>query len=249
MIPLTDVQLRSFAERGFTVVPNVVSNHLIEAAMQDIDGLVEREPPPPDRRGPHFYWRNGTAISKPLSSLLIESRALKVVEAMIEPLELALPQQAQVSLNIPPYRHRPGGPHIDGLTPPEPSGRPATFTMLAGIFLTDQQSPDMGNLWVWPGSHHVCAAYLRQHGPDALLGIAHPQFELSAPEQVLGSAGDLLIAHYLLGHNMGGNLSPAVRRVVNFRLQSQDHVRHWRDCVQDALLEFAPVRAVVEPKR
>jgi hypothetical protein len=37
-------------------------------------------------------------------------------------------------------------------------------------------------------------------------------------------------------------------RVVYFHLQSEDHVQHWRDYVQDALLEFAPVRAVVERK-
>ena len=38
MIPLTEVRLRSFAERGYVVVPNVVSRDLIEAGMQNIDG-------------------------------------------------------------------------------------------------------------------------------------------------------------------------------------------------------------------
>jgi ectoine hydroxylase-related dioxygenase (phytanoyl-CoA dioxygenase family) len=83
------------------------------------------------------------------------------------------------------------------------------------------------------------------HGPDALLGLAQPQFELAAPEQVTGRAGDLLLAHYMLGHNMGGNVSPATRRVVYFRLRSETHAERWRDCVQDALLELAPVRAVL----
>ena len=53
------------------------------------------------------------------------------------------------------------------------------------------------------------------------------------------------LAHYLLGHNMGRNLSSEVRRVVYFRLKSGAHLGRWRDYVRDELLEFAPVRAAV----
>jgi ectoine hydroxylase-related dioxygenase (phytanoyl-CoA dioxygenase family) len=246
MVPLTSSQLRHFAQRGYIVVPNVVPRDLIAAARQQIDRLVERDPPPPDRRGPHFYWRNDLAAPDGLLGLLTNSPAMAVAAAMIEPLTLEVPRQAQVSLNIPPYAHRPGGPHLDGLTPPEPSGRPATFTMLAGVFLTEQQAPDMGNLWVWPGSHRVCEAHLRKHGADALLGLAHPQLAFAPPEQVLGASGDLLLAHYLLGHNMGTNLSATTRQVVYFRLRSLEHANNWRDYVQDSLLEFAPVQAALE---
>ena len=245
MIPLSDDQLRAFAERGYVVIGDVVQRELINAAMLYVDALIEQEPPPPNHRGYHFYWRNALAPSNPLRSLLTDSPAWSIAEFLINPIKLALPQQAQVSLNIPPWPHRPGGPHLDGLTPPEPSGRPGTFTMLAGVFLTDQLSSDMGNLWVWPGSHRVTATYLRRYGPDALLGIAHPPFALDQPEQIIGGAGDLLLAHYLLGHNMGGNLSEFVRRMVYFRLQGQGHASRWRDCVQDPLLEFAPVQAVI----
>jgi hypothetical protein len=242
---LTQAQLRGFAERGYVIVPNVARRRLIDAALREIDGMIAREPPPDGKRGFHFYWRNALASSDPLLALLVGCPAFQIAEAMIHPLRLRAPEQAQVSLNIPPNNHRPGGPHLDGLTPPEPSGRPGTFTLLAGIFLTDQQAPDMGNLWVWPGTHRTCAAYLRAHGPEALLGLAHPEFELPKPEQVVGRAGDLLLAHYMLGHNMGGNASPTVRRVVYFRLQSESHAQRWRDCVQDTLLEFAPVRAAL----
>jgi hypothetical protein len=245
MLPLSDDQLRAFAERGYIVIGNVIPQALLSAAMRYIDGLIEQEPPPLDRRGFHFYWRNALTPSDPLLCLVTDSPAWDIAEALIEPLELVVPQQAQVSLNIPPRDHRPGGPHLDGLTPPEPSGRPGTFTFLAGIFLTDQRSRDMGNLWVWPGSHKVIAAHLRDRGPDALLEMAHPTLPLAQPEQILGAAGDLLLAHYLLGHNMGGNLSASVRRVVYFRLQSQNHASRWRQYVQDPLLEFAPVRSAI----
>ncbi len=99
--------------------------------------------------------------------------------------------------------------------------------------------------WVWPGTHHTFAAHLRAHGPDALRDMAHPDFGLPKPEQIRGRAGDLLLAHYLLGHNMGRNLSPMVRRVAHARLRTEGHEERWRDAVQDPLLEFAPVRAAL----
>jgi hypothetical protein len=144
---------------------------------------------------------------------------------------------AQISLNIPPFVHRPGGPHIDGITPPDPSGVPGTFTMLAGILLTDQPGEDMGNLWVWPGSHLSTAAYLREHGPEALISSApYPPVDLAEPRQVVGWAGDLLLAHYLLGHNIGGNLSGVTRETIYFRLRREGHRDRWRESVQDVLL-------------
>jgi Phytanoyl-CoA dioxygenase (PhyH) len=189
-------------------VPNVVSADLLDAAMREIDGIIARQPPAEGHRGFHFYWQNDLTALNPLLSLLVGSGAAQLAASLIAPLTLLSPSQAQVSLNIPPWNHHPGGPHLDGLTPPEPGGRPGTFKLLAGIFLTDQTRPDMGNLWVWPGSHRVAAAYLREHGPDALFRIAHPAYPMAAPQQVVGRAGDLSLAHYLLAHNMGGNLAP-----------------------------------------
>lgn len=240
----TEEHLRAFAARGYAVIPGIVPHPLLDTAMREIDGLIELEPPPADRQGFHFYWRNHPAPADPLLVPLTGSPALAAVEAMVSPLRLERPRQVQVSLNIPPYRHRPGGPHLDGLTPLGPDGQPYTFTMLACVFLTDQVAEDMGNLWVWPGSPRVLAAHFREHGPDALLGMAHPTIELPPPEQVVGRAGDLFLGHYLLGHNMGGNLSATVRRVLYYRLRAEGHASRWRDCVQDALLEFAPVRAL-----
>jgi ectoine hydroxylase-related dioxygenase (phytanoyl-CoA dioxygenase family) len=237
--------LQSFAERGYVVVPDVVAPHLVASAMSEIDRMIDQDPPPPEKRGFHFYWVDDIAASNPLLALLTESGAADIISAFIEPLRLALPSQAQVSLNIPPFQHRPGGPHLDRISVTEPSGRPGTFTMLAGFVLTNQMQPDMGNLWVWPGSHHVCAGCLTKHGPDALLNLEHPDYPMTPPEQVIGKAGDLLLGHYMLGHNMGGNLSKETRRVVYFRLKSEAHVTHWRNYVRNALLEFAPVRDAV----
>ncbi len=95
---------------------------------------------------------------------LTESGALAVAEELTAPehLELIL-HHIQVALNIPPNRHRPGGPHIDGHVRQRPDQvAPDSFTLLAGIFLSDETEADSGALWVWPGSHLVHEALFRE---------------------------------------------------------------------------------------
>jgi hypothetical protein len=216
----------------------------LDAARLEVKSLVAREPLPTGHHGPYSYFPASSEFPA-LCALLSESLALSAAESLIAPARFEAPEQVQISLNVPPFDHIPGGPHIDGLAPPEADGRPGTFTLLAGIFLTDQAAEQMGNLWVWPGSHLRAAAYFREHGPDSLLSsVPYPQGELPEPRQVLGRAGDLLLAHYLLGHNIGGNTSAVTREVVYFRLNREGHRGRWRECVQDPLLEFEPLREV-----
>lgn len=238
-------QLRALGRDGFLVIPEVATDR-IGAARRAVERIIAEQPPPATHRGFHFYWRNHVTPPDPLLACLSESPAFDLVEALIAPNKLAMPDQIQISINIPPWKHRPGGPHLDGLTPPEADGRPGTFSLLAGIFLTDQVAEDMGNLWVWPGTHWTNARYLREHGSDALLANApYPPTPLPKPVQVIGRAGGLLLAHYLLGHNMGGNLASQVRKVLYFRLRAQDHRQHWRACMQDPLFELGSVRATM----
>ena len=236
-------QLCQFAERGYIVVPDVVPQDLIDAATAEIDRLCAQDPPPEGHQGFHFYWCDDVSPPHALLDPLFETKAPSVAEALTKPHRLKRPKQIQISLNLPPWDHRPGGPHLDGLTPPEPSGRPGTFTMLVGIFLTDQPAEDMGNLWVWPGTHLINADYFAAQGSDQLMASApYPPTSLPEPEQILGRAGDILLAHYLLGHNMGGNLSPTVRQTLYYRVRVVGHESRWRSCIQDALLEFEPAK-------
>jgi ectoine hydroxylase-related dioxygenase (phytanoyl-CoA dioxygenase family) len=234
-------QKQTFAEQGYVVVRQVIPQPLIEAARRQIASRMAHEPPPAGHTGPYFYFL-GDPLPDGLCALLFGSPALRAAESLIEPGKFEAPDHVQVSRSIPPFNHRPGGPHMDGLTPPEPSGRPGTFTLLAGIFLTDQVGENMGNLWVWPGSHRSAGAYFCERGPEAILAsVPYPPVDLGEPRQVTGRAGDLLLAHYLLGHNMGGNTSNVTREVVYFRLRREGHRERWRDAIQDPLLEFEPV--------
>jgi hypothetical protein len=241
-------QLRAFDLQGYIVLPGVVSARQLGALEREVDDLIAGDPPPPGHQGFHFYW-SPLRSGGPYLKLLLESDVLAIAESLIEPGKLDLPTQAQVALNIPPYLHRPGGPHLDGTSPPEASGRPGTFTMLAGVLLTDQEVEDAGNLWVWPGTHRSNERFFRTHGPEALLATkGYTPIELPAPRQVLGNAGDLLLAHYMLGHNMGANTSSQTRRALYFRLMRNGHRERWRDCLQNAMLEFDGVRSASSSK-
>ncbi len=235
---------REFAERGFVVIPQAIPHDVLVKATRTIDVMTSRRPPAPEVRGNHFYFPAATKVPW-LLALLTESGALTLAETLTGPGTLEVPPQVQVALNIPPHPHRPGAPHLDGATPPEPDGRPGTFTMLAGVLMSDQSRADSGNLWVWPGTHLTHAEYFRAHGPDAFLKAGgYPPITLPEPEQVAGRAGDLLLAHFLLGHNIGGNTSETVRRAVYFRVKRKDHDRRWRDFLRDPWLDYDLVREV-----
>src|SRR5580704_10029883 len=239
-------QVEEFAGRGFLVVPRVVPPEVVAAAARAIDRLIEREPPGDDVRGPFNYFPEA-ARAPELAALLMRSRAFGLAEALTGAGTLVAPWQAQVALNISPFPHRPGMHHIDGF-PPGPDGRPGTFTMLAGVLMSGQRGPDAGNLWVWPGTHLTHAAYFREHGPDAFFAAGgYPPIRLPEPEQVTGEPGDLLLAHYLLGHNIGGNTSPAVRRAVYYRIKRAGHDPRWREFLTDPWLDYDQVRALAAP--
>ena len=239
---LTDEQIDEFAERGFVIVPQVVPDDVLASAARRIDDLVAADPPPAGQTGSHFYFletKDEPALLAPVTG----STAFGLAEELAGAGTLETPWQVQVALNIPPYSHRPGLPHIDAANA-EPTDEPirGTFTLLAGILMTDQLTENSGNLWVWPGTHLSHATYFRDHGPQ--LFCAYPPIGLPEPEQVKGRAGDMLLAHYLLGHNIGGNYeSEQTRRALYFRISDVDHESHRSEFLQDPWLDYQPIRS------
>jgi hypothetical protein len=247
---LSDLQLRRFATDGYLVIPGAVPEHLLAAADAEIDSVVAADPPAPETVGPHFYFLPPSRL--PASdAVLRRSGALDLAGDLVAPYPLNHGlDHIQLALNIPPYQHRPGGPHLDGHRPDQ--DRPYSFTMLAAIFLCDESSPDSGNLWVWPGSHRVHQRMFTERGSRALLPVSGHTLSLddpptlAAPVPVLARRGDLLLAHFLLGHNIGGNVSSRTRRILYYRLSCRDHADRWEETFLDVFVEYQPVRARYE---
>ena len=115
--------------------------------------------------------------------------------------------------------------------------------MLAGVVLSDQTRDDMGNLVVGPGTHRRLAEYLRHSGADRLVASeGYPPVEHGEPVQLHAAPGDLILASYLLSHNIGANTSTVVRKTLYYRLSVESHRDNWRTAVTDALAEFPAVR-------
>jgi hypothetical protein len=242
---LTVEQLAKFADVGYLVVPAVVPDDVLHTVNAEVDRLVAMSPPPEGHAGQHFYWLR-PADAPALFRVFHETPIAPLARSLVEPGEVEIAfDQAQVALNVPPFPHRPGRPHLDGYV--DGQAEPGTFTMLVAVLLTDQDVENAGNLWVWPGTHRTHAAFFREHGPDALVDTkGYPDIALPEPTQVLGRRGDVLFAHYLLGHNIGGNDEGdgEVRRALYWRVRRLGHEARWRACLQDELLEYDAVRAI-----
>ncbi|ACU69273.1 Phytanoyl-CoA dioxygenase [Catenulispora acidiphila DSM 44928] len=240
---LSTEQLKEFGERGYVVVPGVVARNVVAKANKRIDELIAANPPAQGQVGHHFYFP-AAADEPELLETLMDS-AFGYAEALTGPGLLETPQQVQVALNIPPFSHRPGRPHIDAaISEPTPGFTPNSFTLLAGVFVTDQLRENSGNLWVWPGTHRTHAEYFRERGIE--MYCAYPDIELPEPEQVTARAGDLLLAHYLLGHNIGGNYeSDTTRRMLYYRVSGRGHAEGPERILTEPWYEYGPVRALI----
>jgi hypothetical protein len=236
---LSREQLEQFVELGYIVVPNVIPEEVLNAADAAIDELLKTKPPEEGHTGPHFMfhkWQEQPA----LAALLSDTPAFSLAEELTGDGALEFPWQVQTALTYPPYIDDRGMPHVDGGMTRKADDPPRTFTMLAGMFLTDQEGDSTGNLFVWPGTHRANAAFYREHGPDAF--TPYPDIKLPERVQVRGNRGDLLLQHYLLGHNVGDNTSDSVRRTVYFRLKRRGHDATWREILQNPWHDFTPLR-------
>ncbi len=250
MTAITRAQLAAFREQGYVVIPGVLDYRQLACGRRIVAAMLTAEPPPAGHTGPYSLWPrfappgeggHDHGLLRFYRATGIGALAAGLLRPDLPPQE---PEFAQLAATIPSWPHRPGGQHVDGISPPSSDGTPGTFSLLAGAWLTDHSELDQGNLWVWPGTHLRFGAYLAEHGADAL-GQLHPRpyppIELGEPQQVTGPAGSVLLAHYLLAHNIGGHNGPAgpvMRQVIYYRLQAVGHRGRWREAVSAPLSEF-----------
>ncbi|MGQ4329194.1 phytanoyl-CoA dioxygenase family protein [Streptomyces hayashii] len=254
MVTITAEQRTAFRQQGFVVIPEVLSAEQIADGRELVAALLERQPHADDHVGPYFLWPRFAAEGHPLLDFYRETGVGDLAGQLLRPdLNVQDPEFAQVATTIPPWPHRPGGPHVDGLTPTEPDGRPGSFSLLAGVWLTGHDHRHRGNLWVWPGTHLRFGQYLAERGADALTRVEemspgpYPKIELAEPTQAVGPAGSVLFAHYLLAHNIGGHDGVAGegrRETVYYRLHANGHRERWREAVTNPLAEFRSSEAV-----
>ena len=157
----------------------------------------------------------------PIMNLLAESPVLKVLDEALgldnidwDKGQIAIRRAHNVREATPPV------PHIDGFASGMnglDAGKIYNHTVTVGVFLTPTTSQFAGNFTVWPGSHNVYEGCFQERGPRAM-SEAMPTPEIGEPLQLMCGVGDVVLAHYQLGHNAAVNISDVDRIAIFFRV-------------------------------
>ena len=157
----------------------------------------------------------------PIMNLLTESPVIKVLDEVFG-LEKIDWDNGQIAIrrahNVP--KPTPPVPHIDGFSSGSnglDEGRIYNHTATVGVFLTPTTNEFAGNFTVWPGSHYIYERYFRERGSRAI-SEPPPAPEIGQPVQLMCGVGDVVLAHYQLGHNAAVNTSDFDRIAVFFRI-------------------------------
>jgi hypothetical protein len=164
--------------------------------------------------------RNSAAIL----NLFRSTMARELADALLAPGRVREPSVAQIAVRFPlgeqtPAPSRSLRPHVDGSYSPSNGVRPgevAHFTLLCMVALSDVRAEFAGNFTVWPGSHQLYERYFQTHDVREMLHGTPRLEQLGAPLQLQVNAGDVVLAHYQLGHTGAPNLSARIRCAVFF---------------------------------
>ena len=243
---LTARQKEAIFEKGYIKVPGLVSQKRINVALRAINYSIGKGLDPKDverfRASSFCPELQGTP---PIADLLYETGLLKLAESATERGKLKIAGSGQIALRFPVMEY-PGDPHphLDGMYRPNNTVRKGTifsFTLLAGVFLSDVPNRFWGNFTVWPGTHRSFEKYFKQHGASSLLK-GMPKIQMPEPEQILARAGDVILCHYQLAHTVVINVSPYIRYAVFFRLMHQEHEKNRTEVFTNIWLEWMGIR-------
>lgn len=245
---LSEADRATFHRDGYLHLPAVISSERIALALAAINADLGRGFPP-ERIG-EFYARSFCPELRSTAPILdlFSGSARQWADALLAPGRVREPSIAQIALRFPLGAQQCDAslrgqlrPHIDGSYSPSNGVRPgqvAHFTLLCMVALSDVATDFAGNFTVWPGSHQLYERYFQAHDVrDMLRGT--PRLEhLPEPAQLRVRAGDVVLAHYQLGHTGAPNLSSQIRYAVFFRLYHEHHDPDGLDILADIWREF-----------
>ena len=253
-MPLSYPQKVAFYRDGYFQVPGVVPRVMIEEALRAINHSVgEGMPAERMTQMRARTYCEEIALSPVIHDLFNRTPAFEMAESLIGNGKVPEAGGAQIALRFPSLADRPGAPspHLDGMYSPHngvPEGTIQNFTALASVLLSDLDRENAGNFTVWPGSHHLYERWFQQNGWQSLLQ-GMPPVDLPPPRQILGRAGDVVFAHYMLGHTVGPHVGPHIRYALFFRLTSTEQQNHRYETMTDMWLDYEGMREVVETER
>jgi Phytanoyl-CoA dioxygenase (PhyH). len=241
---LTVKQKLHLAEFGYVKLEGVVPQVMVEEARRSINRALD-----PGHASPKEELQR-LQRSEEIVGLYHKTPAAELAGSVVDASKLQPITSAQIALRMPlsQDRIRRLQPHLDGMYFPGNGVKEGTignFTLLMGILLSDLPETDAGNFTVWPGTHLQCADYFRKHGAESLLE-GMPKIDWPEPVQITGKEGDVILAHYLLGHSAGHNDSPNIRYAAFFRLiDRRIKEERWQDSMIDLWMHWPGMQQYV----
>ncbi|CAN8065204.1 unnamed protein product [Agarophyton chilense] len=239
---LTEEQRLSFVRDGYLILPQIVSLGLIQAALNHCDTAyaTHQYNVPQNASGGKVtpsFWRSVKSAAA-VTNLFFESGLFGVTEQLLGRCNVELLNgDGQIAYTMPVVdgklgvdeKHPQNKWHID--TPlGEYVNRGADFIAIVGVALSEGQDVDenRGQFTVWPGSHLITHATMREiiqtHEADMVI----PTFkarkaDVGAPRRVLVKRGDAFIAHQRVAHAPGINAWHMTRKNIYFRVRHKRH--------------------------
>jgi hypothetical protein len=246
---LTRAQKNEIYKKGFVVLRDLIPHKKINVCLRAINYSIGQGMNKEDiKEFRSLSFCPELRGKPPVLDLLYETPIWSAVQSLIGKNKVRLWGSGQIALRF-PVMEAPGKmyPHIDGMYNPGnrvQKGTLETFTMLAGVLLSDVPNQYWGNFTAWPGSHHFLEDYFRKHGVDAISNEL-PPLKASDAHQIIGKAGDVILCHYQLAHTVAINVSPYVRYAVFFRLKHTEHAEHRPKVLTDIWMEWPGIREIL----
>jgi hypothetical protein len=109
------------------VIPGVLDQVQLARGRGLAGAALAADPPPPGHAGPYFLWPGSGPGGHGMLAFYRDAGIGPLARGLLRAgLDVEEPGFAQLAITLPPWPHRPGGPHVDGLTPPDADGRPGT---------------------------------------------------------------------------------------------------------------------------
>jgi hypothetical protein len=243
---LSDQHKRQIIDEGYVQLPGVIPPERVNAARRVINASLGANGLPPDKLPIYAAQSYCPELRETdaIAGLFRDTPVITLAESLLGPVNV--PAAGQVALRFPRATINPGEEpppvrgHIDGIATPTNGVKPGTlasFTMLAGVLLSDLPDEYAGNFTVFPGSHDRFGAWFRDHDPIEMAG-GMPPVEHGQPRQVTGKAGDVVFAHYLTCHGIAANLSPNIRYAIFFRVNPKGRHGYRPEAIRDMWLDW-----------
>jgi hypothetical protein len=245
---LTPQETAAFARDGAVIRRAFVADHLVNRVRSSIDDWYRTEMDPALINSyTQRTFAPNLGNDHDVLALFHESGVADLVTSLVPEIEPVA--TAQIQIRVPESDTGITQPekamHVDGVACPhlDPSEL-RTFTLLAGVVLSEIADSDGGALRYVRGGHLEMAEWFRTEWSIGLTDQVPPRIDAEQGTALLGSPGDVLLMHHLVPHAVGRNTSPTPRIMAYFRVSHAQHADQRLEALRDPWLEYPTIRPI-----